>query len=56
MTTWTTDINTDPSCSRVTNPDMALGSSSGQDITMAPVTSQVTHIVMAPVGRVTLRH
>lgn len=27
-------IHTDPSCSRVTNPDMSLNSGSGLDITM----------------------
>ncbi|KAL6091240.1 hypothetical protein STEG23_027470 [Scotinomys teguina] len=29
-----TEVNTDPSCSRTTDPDMTLGSSSDLDVTM----------------------
>lgn len=37
----------DPSCSRTQIPDMALGSNSGQDATIALVAAQVTQIKMA---------
>ncbi|KAL6031896.1 hypothetical protein STEG23_035322 [Scotinomys teguina] len=38
------DISTDPSCSRTMDPDMAFSSSSGPDITTAPVAVQATLI------------
>lgn len=34
MATWATDINTDSSCSRAMDPDMPLGGSQSQDLTM----------------------
>lgn len=34
MVTWATDINTDSSCSRAMDPDMPLGGSQSQDLTM----------------------
>lgn len=34
VATWTRDINTEPS--RTTDPDMVLGKSPGQVVTMAP--------------------
>ena len=42
------DIITDPSYSRTMGPDIALGSNSGPDITMAPVAAGTTQISMAP--------
>ena len=33
------DVITDPSCSRTTDPDLALGSSWGLEVTMAQVTA-----------------
>lgn len=41
------DINTDPNCNRTMDPDMAVRSSLGSDVTMALVATQVTHISMA---------
>lgn len=41
------DINTDPSCNRIMDPDMAVRSSLGSDVTMALVAAQVTQISMA---------
>lgn len=44
------DINIDPSFSRTTNADMALGSSLGLDISIALEAAQATQISMAPVA------
>lgn len=46
MVTQATEINTDPSCSRAVDPDMALGGSLDIDVTMAAVAIQVTQIGM----------
>lgn len=35
VVTWDTDTNTDPSCSRTRDPDLALGDSLTQDLNMA---------------------
>jgi hypothetical protein len=35
MSTQTTDINTDPTCSRIMDPDTLCGGSMGWDITTA---------------------
>ncbi|KAL6089380.1 hypothetical protein STEG23_019597 [Scotinomys teguina] len=48
------DIVTDPNCSRTTDPDTALGSSSTQIVTMALVVTQATQI--SPEGSVAFRH
>lgn len=53
------DINTDLSCSRNTDPDMALSSNSGPDITWPgwQVAAQTTQISMAlVVGGMALEH
>lgn len=39
------DINRDLICSRTMDPEMTLGSSSGPDVTVAPVAAQVTRSV-----------
>lgn len=38
------DIHTDYGCRRAVDPDITLGSSPGQDFTMAPGSKQATHI------------
>lgn len=43
---WT-DTITEPSYSRTTDPDMALGSSSGPDVTMAAQATQTTMALVA---------
>lgn len=49
MATWAMDINTDSRCSRITDPDMALGSSLDLDITVAMTTqARVTDPDIAP--------
>ena len=45
---WATDIDTDPSCSRTMEPDMVLGDSSGQDLTMASSHLLVSHNCRVP--------
>ncbi|KAL6090109.1 hypothetical protein STEG23_003461 [Scotinomys teguina] len=47
---WAKDIDTDPSCSGTTAPDMAIGSSSGLDVTMTIVAAKVTQISMTSVA------
>lgn len=44
MVTWAMEINTDPSCNRNTDPDMALGIITGTNITMNPVAVLATQI------------
>ncbi|ERE65680.1 reticulocalbin-1-like protein [Cricetulus griseus] len=46
LVTQATDINTDPSCRRTMDPDIALSSSLGPDITLAPVVIEITQISM----------
>lgn len=40
VVTQATDVNTDPSYSRTTNPDMAINNSSGKDNIMCQVAAQ----------------
>lgn len=44
------DISTDPGCGGATDPDMVLGSSSGQMIQRSQVSAQATLTGMAPVA------
>ena len=46
VASWASDINTDPSYGRTMNPDMALSSIPGLDLTMTTIVVQVTQISM----------
>lgn len=50
MVTWTMNINTDPSCSRASDPDMALRSSKDPKSSWLQVAAQATCISMASIG------
>lgn len=56
--TWATYtyVDTDPSCSKATDPDMALGSSMGLDINMASGGSVGHRINMATCSSTAYRH
>lgn len=45
MVSQAMDTNRDLICSRTMDPEMSLGSSSGPDVTVAPVAAQVTRSV-----------
>lgn len=48
MVTQDMDINTDPGCSKTTDPDKTLGGSMDLDITWPQVAFQATQINMPP--------
>lgn len=48
--------NTDPSCNRTTEPNMAFGNNFGLEVTMAPMENHVTQIRMVPEGALPLRY
>lgn len=50
VVSWATEVSTDPSCSRIMDPDMTLGCSLGLDITMAMVAVQAIQTNMTPVA------
>lgn len=43
VVTWALDVDTDPDCSRIMDPDVVLGDSTDPVITMVSLVAQITH-------------